>query len=451
MPIRQGLSSQYKLIRTCLEGDDSVKAAGEWLTPRPDAMTAQQYAAYLNRGHFSGVPEMTLRALVGIAGRKAPVVKLPARLEPLRLNATDDNAPLSILLEDVLRDVLSLGRVGLLLDFPASGTSVNTVPHIARFEAECISDYTTAFVDGHKVLTRVVLEADEDFDGSQVHYELLLEDGIYRFRRFLLDETKTRVNLGDEVIPTVNGRPLTQIPFVLLSHEGIRPEDVTPPFLSLCKTALAHFATSCDRRHALHLTASPTPWISGSVPANKVPQAIGAGALWLLPENCAVGQLEFTGAGVSAMRDEMADLESMMVSMGARMLSTTINRNEDISTASMRTRSELSLLHGAVVSTEAALNFLLRLAAEWVGASPDETSITLSRDFLEVTADPKMIEANLKLWQSGAISRQTLWENLQQGEVAPADRTWEEEKTLIEEEGGDLSPPFPILGNGGLN
>ena len=437
------LQSAYRLIRTCLEGEDAVKDAGSLYTAKPSAMTTDQFAAYLQRGHFIGAPEMTLRALVGIALRKDAVVSLPPRLEPLRLSATHDNAPLSILIEDTVREVLAYGRFGLLLDFPAAGNSVNSVPHLATFKAECIEDFQTAFVNGKKVLTRVHLASDERFDGADVRYELSLEGGaVYTFKRFIIDDAKDRVDIGETVIPTVNGKTLPFIPFVMVSHEGIRPEDVTPPFLALCKTALAHFATSCDKRHSLHLTAAPTPWLSGSVPANKVPTAIGAGALWSLPEGCQVGMLEFSGAGVSAMRDEMTDLERVMASQGARMLSATVNRNEEIATATQRTRSELSLLHGSVVAVEAALNALLRIAAEWVGASPDEARVSLSRDFIETQMDPKMIETQMRLWQSGAISRQTLYSNLQKGEIAHADRTWEEEMTIIEDEGGDLTPPI---------
>lgn len=151
--------------------------------------------------------------------------------------------------------------------------------------------------------------------------------------------------------------------------------------------------------------------------------------------------LEFQGVGVAAMKAEMDDLIDQMATLGARMLSVTMNRNETIDTATQRTRSELALLHGVVVNVEAVLNWLLRIAAEWVGANPDEAKITLSRDFIETSIDPKAAEVQMKLWQAGAISRQTLYENLQKGEIARADRTWQDEKDLIEEEGGDLTAP----------
>ena len=54
----------------------------------------------------------------------------------------------------------------------------------------------------------------------------------------------------------------------MVSHEGLRSEYVNPLFLSLCKVAISHFKNSVDRESAIFLTASPTPWVAGSTPAN---------------------------------------------------------------------------------------------------------------------------------------------------------------------------------------
>ena len=434
------LQSQFPLIRDCLDGEDAIKDGGQTYVPKPDGMSTQNYAHYLDRACFYGAPAMTLQALVGLALRKDPVIKLPARLEPMRLNATHENAPMHVLIEDMTREVMSMGRFGILLDFPADGAPANTVPHFSTFEAETIEDYETSYVDGRKVLSRVHLSSDEKFEDANVTYELILEDTLYKFRRFIRDNNKNRVDVGEEIIPTVNGQALNFIPFVMVSHEGLRPDHVTPPFLSLCQVALSHFKNSADREHAIFLTASPTPWIAGSVAADKMPTQIGAGAVWSLPEGTTVGMLEFTGAGVGAMKDLMDEKIDTMATLGARMLSATMNRNETIDTATQRTRSELALLHGVVVSVEAALNRLLRVAAEWMGDDPDDVSVSLSRDFIEVALEPKAIEAQMKLWMGGMISRATFYENLQKGEIARADRSWEDEKDMVDEEGGDLSP-----------
>jgi hypothetical protein len=429
------LQAQYHLIRDCISGEDAVKDQGQLYVPKPDGMTTANYQHYLDRACFYGAPEMTLRALVGLALRKDPVINLPPRLEAMRLNATYENAPMQVLVEDMVREVASMGRFGILLDFPVEGTTANTVPHISTFRAENIEDFDTAYVGGRKVLTRVHLSSDETHEGAAITYELILEAGVYQFRRFVQDQHKNRVDVDENHIPLVNGQPLDFIPFVMVSHEGLRPEDVTPPFLSLCKVAISHFKNSADREHAIFLTASPTPWVAGSLTADKVPTQIGAGAVWVLPEGAEVGMLEFQGSGVAAMKEK----SETMISLGARMLSSTVNRNETLGTATQRTRSELALLHGVVVSVEAGLNRLLRLAAEWVGDDPDEATVTLSRDFIESSMEPKMIEQQMKLYLSGIISRATLHENLQKGEIVRADRSWEDEKDMIEEDGGDIT------------
>ena len=52
--------------------------------------------------------------------------------------------------------------------------------------------------------------------------------------------------------------------------------------------------------------------------------------------------------------------------------------------------------------------------------TPEEASVTLSRDFIESSMEPKMIEQQMKLYLSGIISRATLHENLQKGEIVRA-------------------------------
>lgn len=54
------------------------------------------------------------RPLVGLALRKDPVIKLPARLEPMRLNATHENASMHVLIDNMVREVTPMGSFGIL-------------------------------------------------------------------------------------------------------------------------------------------------------------------------------------------------------------------------------------------------------------------------------------------------------------------------------------------------
>lgn len=114
---------------------------------------------------------------------------------------------------------------------------------------------------------------------------------------------------------------------VIVSHESLRPEDVKPPFLDLCTLAISHFRNSCDREHAIYLTAAPTPVVTGNIAEDKVPTTIGAGAMWVLPEGATAQYLEFQGSGVGSQKDLMAEKVDMMATLGARMLSVTMSPN----------------------------------------------------------------------------------------------------------------------------
>lgn len=65
------------------------------------------------------------RPLVGLALRKDPVIKLPARLEPMRLNATHENASMHVVIIKLAafnRPSTPMGS--LVMTFPSGLASV---------------------------------------------------------------------------------------------------------------------------------------------------------------------------------------------------------------------------------------------------------------------------------------------------------------------------------------
>lgn len=444
---------QWARIRDALEGQDEIKENGEAYLKKPDGMTQANYDAYKDRAQFFPVAERTLRGMSGMVFRHAAQFELPARLEPLREAATTDGHSLEVMAEQIVNEVLSIGRYGLLVDFPSGNTTATSIPYIATYTAENITDWKVQFIDGLRTLTRVVLK--DDFDGddedvndsAEMRLELIInQDGNYEVRRWIAAGAKHASDkaesatwiMKDATVPTVNGKPVKRIPFVFINPYDLRPEVEKPPLLDLVDVNVGHYRNSADYEHALYLTAQPTPWVAGSINEQNKPTAIGSGAFWILPEGATCGMLEFSGAGIEAQRKAMEDKENRMAALGARMIHEGRNRNEASDTARMRGKAELSLLTNVVNMAEAGMYRALRIAAEWVGAKPDDVDVKLNRDWVETRMDANELTALVKAWQSGAFSHQTLHENLQRGELIPVDRTYEDEKEMIEEEGGDL-------------
>jgi hypothetical protein len=404
-------------------------------------MQPAAYDAYTTRASFYSVAERTLRGMTGMIFRNDPVIILPSALEPWEKSATNECMPLQMFIEEVAREVLSMGRYGVLLDYPNSVVQVGTIPHLVTYSATNITDWREEFIGGKKVLTKLVLRETVMGDymvEKEQWLELTLVDGQYTVQRWVmgLDEDKKPVAIRDGVaqIPLVNGKALTYIPFVFFNPYDHRPEPTKPPFIDLCNMNLAHYRNSADYEHALYLTAQPTPWIAGTLDSKSKPTAIGAGTIWYLPEDSKAGMLEFSGKGIEAQRLAMQDKEDRMATLGARMIKDTTRVQEKAETARLRARGETSLVMDTLQTVEMGITRLAEWAAEWMGVTSDIV-IKLNKDFVDAKIDANMLMALVKSWQTGAISRDTLHSNLQEGEVMSMSRTAQEEKDKIDDEG----------------
>lgn len=444
-----GRRAEYDKIRDVIEGEDRLKKQGQLYLRRPNGMSQQQYADYLKGAAFYAVAERTLRGMVGAATRNEPIIELPPRIEPMRDVATFEGNSLSVLIEDMSREVMSIGRFAAVLDYPAESASPTTPPHISTFDAEHILDWRESVVNGKQQLTMIRLHEDnDDLDAGVEQHLILTLEPAYTVKRFHVtsqNNERTEVQV-EEITPTINGKLLFEIPAVIVSPYNLKIDVEKPPFLDLVNVNLAHWRNSADYEHALYLTAQPTPWVAGNIPADKVPSMIGAGAFWNLPEGSQAGMLEFTGAGIAAQKTAMDDKVGQMASLGARMVYDGKGRNETTDTAKLRHRSELSLLSSSVNMVEAAIRKLLRMAAEWTQpGTADQVIVNFHRDFISSTMDAAVLTALIKAWQAGAISHDTLLMNLKKGELMDVNRALDDEQDMIEEEGGDTLL-VPIVG-----
>jgi hypothetical protein len=435
---------QWKKVRDCLDGEDDVKGAGESYLPKPSGMSLTNYAAYKTRSSFYGVAERTLRGLTGLVFRREPSAVLPPKLAPMLDNMTTDGYSFKVLCQEIADEILSMGRYGLLLDF-ARDSNVNSLPHVATYKAEDIRNWSLSYRNGRKILMNVILVDDIENEGLDDDpkrcLELALIDDVYTVREWTIDGAAKNSAwvMNDSWTPMIGGKTLNYIPFFFINPYDLKPDIEKPPFLDMCNLNIDHYQNSADYEHALYMTAQPTPYVSGNMSADERPKSIGAGTIWYLPEGATAGMVEFSGQGIKAQREAMLDKEDRMAALGARMIAENSKSAETAETTRLRGRSEMSLLLSACSMIEAALTEVFRLSALWIGSNPDEVDVTINKDFIETRLTPQDMDALVRSWMAGAISRDTLHENLQKGEIVPGSRTKDEEKQLIDDEAEALA------------
>ncbi len=320
----------YDKIRDVIAGEDRLKNAGARYLPEPEGMTTAQYTRYVQGSSFYAVAERTLRGMVGAVTRNAPVLELPDRIAGMRDAATFEGHSLDVLLESALREVLSLGRFAMLLDYPTDGAAPGSAPFISTFDAESILDWKEELVAGRQKLTYLRLhETNHDLEDTGVEQHLVLTlDPAYTVKRYHVKsqrngpdiQTVEEVQIGEDITPTVDGAPMFDIPAVIVSPYNLKADVEKPPFLDLVNVNLAHWRVSADYYWSLYLTSQPTPWVAGAINEKNKPRQIGSGAFWVLPQGAQAGMLEFTGAGIAAQKTALDDLTAQMATLGARMV-----------------------------------------------------------------------------------------------------------------------------------
>lgn len=466
-PEIEAARKDWEIMRDVVAGQRRIHKRGATYLPILEEQTDKEYQAYKSRAVFYNATGRTIAAMVGLLTRKNPVATFPASLADITANLDGRGGTLDDVAVEIAEEVCAVGYVGALVDFPqtvdnrvvtiAEARAENRRPFVTVYTAEQILDFDQATVGAQTVLSQVRLyetidAPDPDDEFGRVAVErirvLALVGGVYVVRIFIKDENGKYIEDGEPVVPLMSGRPLAYIPFVFVGAHDQKPRPDKPPLLDLANLNLSHYRTTADLEHGAHFTALPTPVISGvSDDGENQSYRIGSSAAWVFADKDVKAEfLEFRGQGLSALRDLAKDKEERMAAIGARAIAPEKRAAEAAETLTIRSASENAVLSAISRSVSVAVERLLLIVRDWAGGASGEVAYALNRDFTSTVMSAQDLTALLQAWQSGAISKETLFENLKAGEIIQGDRTFEEEEDRIEDEGlpaGDF-PPEPV-------
>ena len=109
------------MVMDAAKGQSAIKGKAETYLPRPNPTdksdeNTKRYDQYLQRAVYYNATGRTENALIGMAIRRWPEVKLPAQLEPLLEDVNGAGLTIIQQAQAVLSDALTCGRAGLLTD-----------------------------------------------------------------------------------------------------------------------------------------------------------------------------------------------------------------------------------------------------------------------------------------------------------------------------------------------
>jgi len=448
-------------MRDVLEGEDQVKSKNTLYLPMPSGMTEAEYDAYQTRAAFTNYTARALDAMLGLVGKKKPVLIAPEPLHDLEDDITMTGVSLDSFAMDCLYETLAVGRGGVLVDYPEIVTPSLSVaeaeeddnrPYFVLFKAKDILDWREGRVGNRRVLTYVklresfeepvgpystevknrirVLRIDDDgYCVFEVHEPVEGEDGKISF--VIRDEaTKKYVYQA--------GVPIRYIPFVFLGPMRNTASVQRPPLLDMAFLNIHHYQASADRNHAVHWADLPTPVFFGNLLTEDggVATSVKLGPTSAI--NLATGgdakYLEMMGHGIQPTKELMAEYTDAMAMLGNKILSMDSRAAEAAETAAIQRSGEQAILAAMANNISLALTQALNIAADYLGIGSDDEEIVyrLPTDYLPGAMESQTIIALIGALQSQALSREEFYDALVAGGVIRPDKTYEQHLEEIE-------------------
>jgi len=447
---------KWKLCRDVLKGRSAIHGAGTQYLPKLGGQTTEEYQAYQQRAGWYGATDRTAQSLKGMVFRKEPDVKYEGPgLDEFIEDATLGGVSLAGVCNMVFDEVIATGRAGLLVDHQrseegrrlsvAEARQRNLRAYLQLYSAEQILGFRTELVNNKSTVVQVrLLETNEQLSDSDEFLKetirqvrvLELVEGIYQqrvFRQTSAESEAAYAQVGEPIIPRRNGETFKHIPFYFIGVQDLEPGYDKPPLEDLAELNVDHYRTRADYKHGLHFTGLPTAVITGHKDDDEETEyRIGSATAWIFPDPEADAKyLEFTGGGLSELREELGSIKNDMATLGARMLATEKRAAEAAESHIIKRTGEHSLLAAIANNVAEGLTLACEEVREWTGA-PGEISVHLNTDFLPVEMSTKEITELWGVTQAGGMLFDDYLFNLRQGERLDPNIDDDERKNRLE-------------------
>lgn len=402
----------WVMMRDAYGGERYIKEKGQEYLPATQSQIQNgmafgqtgwnSYMAYRTRAVYHELVKPSLMAMLGVMHREPPTIDLPEKLEPIRDMATFNGEGLNWLLQKINEQQMLMGRYGLMLDV-ADGAPPNSLPYIIGYNAESIINWDSSKIgdDQGPRSTNLVILNESDFERraglawiQMMRYRVLAIAGEVRDiwdtnapdDAYVAAEVRHTqdASAGDFVQPTLAGRTLSKIPFVFIGPRDLAPEPDIPVLMPMARIGLAIYRTEADYRQALFMQGQDTLVVIGQqADVSNGSTNVGAFGSIDLPIG---GDAKYIGAqseGIDQLEASIQNDLKRAAQLGAQLLTERGNEAESGDALSIRVASRTATLTTVAQAGAKALENILKHAAEWVGADPDQVKVTPNLDFAE--------------------------------------------------------------------
>ena len=402
----------WVLIEDLLGGTYGIRRKHRRYLPQEPRELDESYDNRLARSVVPPYYQRLERMLAGMLTRKP--VKLQDVSDAIREQLFDvdmQGNDLNVWTYETARKLVRYGHVGCLVDAPSDGGR----PYWCTYTPRQILGYRTEQQDGAQRLTQlrlqeVVLEADPDskYGEKQIDQVRVLTPGQYQIHQ--------RQDNGDYKIVDEGATSLTEIPFSVAYSNRVGYMESRPPLEDIAELNLKSYQVQSDLDNQLHISAVPMLAFFG-FPTSAEEVSAGPGEALAFPAD---GRAEYIEPQGRSFDFQFKRLEQIAAQINELGLSAVLGQKLSAETAAskMIDRSQGdSTMMVIAQNVQDMIDNCLKFHAEFMGQQEAAGSCTVNRDFIGARLDPADVNALLQLYTAGTITKDTLLQQLADGEV----------------------------------
>jgi hypothetical protein len=426
----------WQKMRDFIGGERTVKAKTVDYLPtlnETDTADGYDYRTYLENAVFFNATGLTYQAFMGMIFRKKPMLSVDTH--PLFDNVDLEGSNLQTFVRDCTEEVMKVGRVGILKDFPTTkGTETiaelskgNKRNYLKLYKAESIINWKYETVNGINVpvcvVLREIIEKDPEnlfsHDTESQYRVLALVNG--RYVQYVYNAS---FELKSTVRPLSKGKIIREIPFVCMNSRTISLNVEPPPLEDLSNTNGAHYRASASLGACVWMFGRATPVFH--IPHTLVNQfkedgvSFGVTKSIILPTDTQGSKVEASflepTKSFEPIINHMDSLEGRMSSQGARMLKQAKEVAESPDSISFDLIGEFATIASIADNASQGLSKAISLL---LGT---DTRIVLNSDYIGSKIDANTITSLFAAVQGGGMSVGQFQQALIDGEAIVSDK-----------------------------
>ena len=412
----------WVLIEDLLGGTYGIRRKHRRYLPQEPRELDESYDNRLARSVCPPYYQRLERMLAGMLTRKP--VKLQDVSDAIREQLFDvdmQGNDLNVWTYETARKLVRYGHIGCLVDAPSNGGR----PYWCTYTPRQILGYRTEQQDGAQRLIQLrlqetVLEVDPDskYGEKQIDQVRVLTPGEYQIHQ--------RQDNGEYKVVDEGTTSLAEIPFSVAYSNRVGFLESRPPLEDIAELNLKSYQVQSDLDNQLHISAVPMLALFG-FPSSAEEVSAGPGEALAFPAD---GRAEYIEPQGRSFDFQFKRLEQIALQINELGLSAVLGQKLSAETAAskMIDRSQGdSTMMVIAQNVQDMIDNCLRFHAEFMGQQEAAGSCTVNRDFIGARLDPTDVNALLQLYTAGTITKETLLQQLADGEVLGDDFDVQEE------------------------